>query len=320
MTPTAPGATPGAAPPAPSIGPELNGTPGDRLARQRGVILVAGAAIWWSSGGAIARMIEADPWTMVFWRSAFAAVALLGFILWRDRGRTIALFRDMGWPGLAVAACFATASTSFVYALALTTVANILIIQSTAPFFAAVLARFLLGERVRLQGWLAIVAALGGVVIMVSDSVQRGSVVGDLLAGLIALSFSSAVVIVRRHHEVRMAPAACMATVFAGLVALPLAAPLAVSASDLGFLALFGAGQLALGMIMFTTGARLIPAAEAALLSVLETILGPIWVWIIFSENPGERTILGGLVVLAALIVHILLDLRRPEKPVPQLS
>jgi drug/metabolite transporter (DMT)-like permease len=85
----------------------------------------------------------------------------------------------------------------------------------------------------------------------------------------------------------------------------------------MGYLALFGAGQLALGMVMFTTGARMIPAAEAALLSTLETILGPIWVWIIFAENPGERTILGGLVVLAALVVHTLLDLRNAQKPVP---
>lgn len=289
----------------------------DRAARQRGAILVAAAAICWSSGGAIARMIEADPWTTVFWRSAFAATALFAFILWRDRERGLALFREMGWPGLAVASCFATASTCFVYALTLTTVANILIIQSTAPFLAAVLARFLLNERVRLRGWLTILAALAGVVIMVSDSVQRGSVMGDVLAGIIALSFSGAVVIVRRHSEVRMTPAACLAAVFAGLVALPLAAPLAVGAGDLGYLALFGAGQLALGMVMFTTGARFIPAAQAALLSVLETILGPIWVWIFFAENPGERAILGGLVVLAALVVHTLLDFRRLQKAVP---
>ncbi len=289
----------------------------DRAARRRGAMLVAAAAICWSTGGAIARMIETDPWTTVFWRSTFAAAALFAFILWRDRARTIGLFRSMGWPGLAVAACFATASTSFVYALTLTTVANILIIQSTAPFLAAVLARFLLNERLPLRGWLTILAALAGVVIMVSDSVQRGSVMGDVLAGIIALAFSAAVVIVRRHSEVRMTPAACLAAVFAGLVALPLAAPLTVSASDFGYLALFGAGQLALGMVMFTTGARFIPAAQAALLSVLETTLGPIWVWIFFAENPGERAILGGLIVLAALVVHTLLDFRPMKRPVP---
>src|SRR5690606_14537814 len=96
----------------------------DRALRQRGIVLVAGAAVCWSSGGAIARAIDTDPWTMVFWRSVFGALALILFILWRDRGQTLALFRNMGWPGIGVAVCFATASTSFVYALTLTTVAN----------------------------------------------------------------------------------------------------------------------------------------------------------------------------------------------------
>lgn len=288
--------------------------------RRRGVLMVAAAAICWSSGGAIARMIETDPWTTVFWRSAFGALALIAFIAWRDRGQTLALFRNMGWPGIAVAACFATASTCFVYALTLTTVANILIIQSTAPFIAAVLARFLLNERVRLQGWITILVALAGVTIMVSDSVERGSFTGDILAGIIALSFSTAVVIVRRHSEVRMTPATCLAAVFAGIVALPLAAPLSPSAEDMAYLALFGAGQLGIGMVLFMTGARLIPAAEAALLSVLETILGPIWVWLFFAENPGERAIIGGLIVLVALIVHTAMDLHRQYRAVPPLA
>ena len=289
----------------------------DPALRRRGSFMVAAAAICWSSGGSIARMIETDPWTTVLWRSVFGALALIVFILLRDRGRTLALFREMGWPGVAVAACFATASTCFVYALTLTTVANILIIQSTAPFIAAVLARFLLNERVRLQGWITSLVALAGVTIMVSDSVQRGSFHGDLLAGIIALSFSTAVVIVRRHSEVRMTPATCLAAVFAGLVALPLAAPLSPSVQDMAFLALFGAGQLGIGMVLFMTGARLIPAAEAALLSVLETILGPIWVWLFFAENPGERAIVGGLIVLVALIVHTAMDLHRQYRAVP---
>lgn len=285
--------------------------------RRRGAVMVAAAAICWSSGGAIARMIESDAWTTVFWRSTFGALALIAFIVWRERRGTIALFRSVGWPGVAVALCFATASTSFVYALNLTTVANILIIQSTAPFLAAVIGRFVLNERVRLQGWLTILVALAGVTIMVSDSVQRGSIVGDLLAALIALSFSTAVVIVRRHNEVRMTPATCLAAVFAGAFSLLFAAPLSPSAEDMAWMALFGAGQLGIGMVLFTTGARLIPAAEAALLSVLETILGPIWVWIFFAENPGERAIVGGLIVLAALIVHTAMDIHRQYRAVP---
>ena len=107
-----------------------------------------------------------------------------------------------------------------------------------------------------------------------------------------------------------MTPATCLASVFGVLIATPLAAPLAVSAHDLALCVLFGAGQLAVGLILFTTGARLAPAGEVGLVSLLEDILGPLWVWIAFGENPGNGAIIGGVIVLTALVVHTLLDLR----------
>jgi drug/metabolite transporter (DMT)-like permease len=278
---------------------------------RRGLMLVAGAAIIWSSGGAIARMIEADPWTTIFWRSTFACLALLLYLAVRDRGRLLETFRGLGLPGLVLALCFATASTSFVVALSMTTVANILLIQATAPFIAALLGWILMRERVRRRSWLAMVAALAGIAIMVWDSLSRGSVPGTLLSLLIGVAFAGAIVTTRRHRDIRMTPAACLATAITALVALPWAAPLAVSASDLGYAALFGAAQLALGLILFTNGARLVPAAEAALISVLETILGPIWVWLAFAENPGPWVVLGGAIVIAALVIHTLVDLRQ---------
>ncbi len=277
---------------------------------RRGLLFVAGAAFVWSSGGAIARMIESEPWTTVFWRSATACVALLVYIAIRDRGRVTQAFRQLGWPGVVLALCFCTASTSFVVALSMTTVANILLIQATAPFIAGLLGWLIMGERVRPRMWLTMLAALVGIAIMVSDSFARGSMAGTILSFVIAFAFAGAVVTTRRHRDVRMTPATCLATLFAAIVALPLAAPFSVSASDLGYMTLFGAGQMAVGLILFTVGVRLVPAAEAALVSVLETILGPIWVWLLFGENPGAYVILGGAIVVAALIVHTLLDWR----------
>jgi drug/metabolite transporter (DMT)-like permease len=281
-----------------------------------GLLLVAGAATVWSAGGPIARLIGTDPWTTVFWRSVSAALALLLFIAIRERGRVIATFRRLGWPGLVVALCFVTGSTSFILALQLTTVANVLILQATAPFIAGILGWLIMGERVRLRSWLTMAAALVGIVIMVQDSLTRGSLLGSLLSLLIGLGFAGAIVTTRRHQEVQMAPATCLATIFGALVASPFAAPLGVSAHDLGLCLLFGAGQLAVGLILFSYGARLAPAAEVGIVSVLENILGPVWVWLAFSENPGEAVILGGAIVLAALVVHTLLDLRG-GRPVP---
>ena len=299
-----------------SLSNDLSASADETALRRRGLLLVAGAATVWSSGGLIVRGIEADPWTTILWRSIFGALFLLGFIAIRDRRKTFELFRRMGGTGLVVALCFAAASTSFVIAVSLTTVANTLIILSTSPLLAALLGRVVLGERVRLRSWMAMAAALVGIIIMVSNSFARGSIAGDLVAFAIPLAFAIAIVITRRQREVRMTPATCLAAVFSALFALPFAAPLAVSTSDMGLLVLFGAVQLGVGLILFTAGARLAPAAEVALISVLETILGPLWVWIFLGENPGVPAVVGGVIVLAALTVHSALDLRQ-TRPVP---
>ena len=287
----------------------------------RGAWLVFGAAAIWSFGGAIARFVEAgDSWTIIFWRSFWAAAFLLGFMVWRDgAGGTVRLFRGMGPPGVAVASCFAIASTSFVVALGYTTVANILLMQAGVPLIAALIAWVLFRERISKPTWLAIGAVIFGVGIMVSDSLT-GSVspVGDGLALLIAIAFSIATVITRRFAHVRMTPATCLGTIMAAVFAATQTSTFAVSVSDMGFLFVFGALNLGLGLAFFASGARMIPAAYAALLGTFETLLGPVWVWLVHNEVPSGRTILGGAIVFAALMVHIGLEFRRmarPQKP-----
>lgn len=291
--------------------------PGWRSPPRRGALLVVLAMVVWSSGGPIVRSVEADVWTIVFWRTAFAALMLFTYVAARDRGRTVAVFRDMGLAGVGVGLCFATASTCFIIALSHTTVANVLILQSLAPFIAALMGLAFLGERVPLRRWLAIGAALAGIAVMVSSSFGLGSLAGDAPAFVIAIAFAGATVIVRRHKEVRMTPAACLAAVLGCLFASLFAQPWSVTAHDLVLLAIFGAGQMGVGLILFTTGARHIPAAEAALISVLETILGPIWVWLLFAEDPGLPAIVGGAIVLAALAVYTGLDWRQPRAVPP---
>ena len=283
-----------------------------------GFLYVFLAALCWSLGGVIARFIEApDAWTVVFWRSAFAAIFLLGFMLWRDGARgTARLFRAMGLPGLAVACCFAIATSSFVLALAYTTVANILLLQAGAPLFAALLAFVLFGERISAATWLAIAAVIFGVGVMVSASLTGSvSMVGDGLALVIVLVFSVATVLTRRFAHVRMTPAMCLGTVIAGLVAASQASTLRVSATDMGFLVAFGAVNLGLGLAFFATGARMIAAVYAALLATFEPLLGPVWVWLVHGEVPAGRTLLGGAIVFAALLVHIGLEFRRLSRP-----
>jgi len=283
-----------------------------------GFLLVSLSAIVWSFGGAIARFIETtDSWAVVFWRSCWGAVFLLGFMLVRGGARgTVKLFRDMGLPGIAVAVCFAIASSSFVVALAHTTVANILLMQAGVPLLAALLAFLLFGEKVGPATWVAIAAVICGVAIMVSESLDgRVSPIGDGLALLIAVSFALATVITRRYADVRMTPANCLGTIIAASFAATQVGSFAVSAHDMAWLFAFGFLNLGLGLACFATGARLIPAAFAALLGTLETLLGPVWVWLVHGEVPSGRTILGGAVIFTALLVHIGLEFQRMSRP-----
>jgi drug/metabolite transporter (DMT)-like permease len=287
-----------------------DGTPATR----RGALLVACAAVCWSSGGLIVRLVGTSPWTTSLWRSVFASV-FLAVLLSIVRGRSIvAQWRDGGLPVVLVASCMAAASTCFIFSLAYTSVANTLILMSTGPYVAGLLAWLWLGERVALRTWVTMGVALAGTVVMVSNSYAHGTVFGDLLAIVMAVSFAVATVLVRRHPEIQMTPAAALSTTLTALIALPLADPLAISARDFALLAFFGVGQFGAGFLLFMTGARLLPAAETALIGMLETVLGPLWVWLILSERPGSASLTGGALIFAALVANTLVDLLRPRR------
>ena len=281
-------------------------------ATRRGVLLVACAAVCWSSGGLIARLVTTTPWTTSLWRSLFATL-FLAVVLRIVRGRGIvAQWRDGGRPIAAVAACMALASTCFIFSLAYTSVANTLILISTGPYVAGLLGWLMLGERAAPRTWITMGVALAGAVIMVSDSYSRGAIVGDLLAIVMAVSFATATVLVRSRPETPMAPASALATTLTALVALPFSEPLRTTARDLGLLAVFGVGNYGLGFLLFMAGARLIPAAQSALVGMLETVLGPLWVWLVLDERPGVATLIGGALILAALLANTLLELAAP--------
>ncbi|MBK8455950.1 MAG: DMT family transporter [Phyllobacteriaceae bacterium] len=285
-----------------------------RADRARGIALVTLSALAWSFGGAIQRFLTiADPWATVFWRSGFASAFLIAFMLWRDGpAETRRSFLGMGWPGLAVAICFTIASTFFVVALSFTTVANVMLMNAGVPLIAALLAWLVFRDRVDGPTWAAIAAVFGGVAIMVSGSFGGGiSLIGDVLALGIAVAFATATVITRHFAHVRMTAATALGTGIGSAIAFLFAGPVAVGAADFGLLFAFGALNLGLGLALFVTGARLVPAALAALLGTLETVLGPVWVWLIHGEAPSFRTLAGGALIFVALLAHIALQARR---------
>jgi drug/metabolite transporter (DMT)-like permease len=299
-----------------------NGSPAGGDVR-RGALMVFVAAIAWSFGGVIARSLETtDSWTIVAWRGFFAAAFLMVFMLKRDGVKgTATLFLTMGAPGMVVALCFACASVSFVVALSYTTVANILLMQAGVPLIAALMGAVFLRERVDLLTWCAIVTVGLGIVVMVWDSFSATiSPLGDGLALLIAFCFALATVVTRRYSGVRMTPAVTLGALIGTAIGVSLSSGLIVSLHDFFYLFLFGAFNLGLGLALFVTGARLIPSALAALISLCEPIFGPVWVWLFHGETPANRTLIGGAIVFTALVAHILWQWRlhrRTALPIP---
>jgi drug/metabolite transporter (DMT)-like permease len=271
--------------------------------RRRGQIYVALAAVAWSTAGVLQRQLTVDTSTQVFGRAAFAGAALLGYVAIVERGQVRRGFKSVGGAGIAVALCVAIASGCFIGALNHASVARVLFILAVAPVLAALLAWATLGEPISRRTALAMVLALSGVAVMLGAP-GEASLTGDGLAFVAALAFSVMIVITRWRHEVSMAPATCLSQAILVAAFLPFASPGEISGDDLAWLAALGIGQIGLGFALLTVGARLIPAAQVGLITLLEVVLGPVWVWLALDERPGTLTLVGGTIVIAAIVLQ----------------
>jgi drug/metabolite transporter (DMT)-like permease len=202
-----------------------------------------------------------------------------------------------------VAVCVATASGSFIAALNHTSVARVLFILALSPVLAALLARVTLGEPITRRTVVAMALALAGVALMLGAP-GEGSLVGDGLSFVTALAFAVMIVITRWRHDVSMAPATCVSQAILVVAFLPFASPGEIGGDDFVWLAALGIGQIGLGFALLTVGARLIPAAQVGLITLLEVVLGPLWVWLALDERPSTLTLVGGAIVIGAIVIQ----------------
>ena len=288
-------------------------TPGrDRLdvaaaragARPLGSAYVALAALMWSLAGILQRQLHMSLPSQLAGRAMFAFLALLVFIAIAERGRVVRAFRAIGRPGLAIAALMAISSGAFMTALNDTSVANVLIIQALVPLVSALLGR-LAGEPVHRRTWAAIGVAAAGVAVMAGAPTRPG-LPGLIFSLITTLTFAATIVVARHKADVSMAPATCLSQVLVFAVFAPFAHAGELSGANLGWLALLGIiAQMGLGLFFLSLGARLISAANVALISQLENVLGPVWVWLAGIEHPSAPTITGGLIVIAAVAMEV---------------
>ena len=268
--------------------------------QRRGRVFVALAAIAWSTAGLLQRELTVGVGTQVAGRAVFAVAGLFTYVAIAERGHIVRAFRAIGRGGIAVAVLTAISSGTFIVALNYASVANVLFFVALGPVLAAGLGT-LAGERVSGRTWLAIGIAVGGVALMIGGPGRPGAL-GTVLGLLCAVSFAGSLVIIRHLRELSMAPATCLSQVIVLVVAAPFAHPSELDGKDVALLAGLGIGQIGLGLIFVTIGARLIPAAEVALITLIEVVLGPLWVWIARGEKPSAATLVGGAIVLGAVV------------------
>ena len=279
-----------------SAGPER------RRARE-GRLAILLAAVAWSTAGLGQRSLEATAVTQVAGRAFFAALALFALVLAMERRGTVRAFLGMGRSGLAMTVFLAISSGAFLLALNHTSVANVLFMQAAAPMMAALLGWVLISEPVDGRTWAALLLAGAGVAVMAAGSLDAGiGAVG--LPLLMTASFAMVIVIARHRRDVSMMPATCASQVLVVVVCAPFVTLGSVSGSDWAILAALGVGQMGLGLAFLTIGARLIPPAQVALISLLEVVLGPLWVWLAYGERPSSATLVGGAIVVAAVVVQ----------------
>ena len=298
------------------ISEALPGSAGGEARRYKiGVVCLVAATFFTSLAGILVRLIEAaGGWQILFYRSLAFLAAMLLFIAYRHRGRTVAAFTGVGGTGLAISLCLTGAFIAFIFALLQTTVANVVFTVSLSPFFAALFAWLLMRETVAPATFAAMVLSLAGISLMFGDGLAAGTLAGNLLALASCLCYSAALVAMRKGRSVDMIPAVCLAGIGSAAIAAILAPDLSISRHDLGITALLGVAQLALQYILVTTATRFVPAAEVALIGRLTLIMAPLWVWIGVGEVPSVLTLAGGAIILTAVTGQGVFALRRARR------
>jgi drug/metabolite transporter (DMT)-like permease len=249
------------------------------------------------------KLAQSDPWTVMFVRGLMLSGVLCLYWLWRRlaRGRREP-FID-GWDSFAVGVLYGLANVMFILSIHRTTIANVVFILAFGPMFAALIARVALGQRIDRATWLAIVLTLAGVLVIVWDGLGRGSLLGDGLALAVAFTLATSLTLIRHSGKnMSWTPAfgALISVAFAAL----LAQPLTLSPAGWGWLLVNGVLIMPLATALLSIGPRYISAPEVAMFFLLETVLTPVWMWLVFGETPTFWVLAGGGVVIATLAVH----------------
>ncbi len=266
------------------------------------LLLFGGFCLSW--GGFIIRSFEeASVWQILLLRSIFFMVALIAFLAATYKKNTFKIIKDAGFPAILGGIVMSLSFIAFVASMSMTTVANVVFIISTQTMFLAIFGYFYLKEKVSIISFFSILLAMSGIIIMVGDSLSSGSFLGNVIALAIPINFSILVMIIRKYKNLDMVPAIFYSGVFSIIYGLILSESYLFTKHDLFMGFLLGVPQLAFGFICITIGSRTTPSATIGLLMLTETLFAPIWVWIFLKEIPPLSVLIGGAVIILAIVI-----------------
>ena len=272
-----------------------------------GPFLVFLGAVSLSFGGLIVKSFEGSTlWQILFWRSVFFIIVVSIFLIISYKKKIFTALYKSGLPGLIGGIILSIGFASYVFAMYETTVANTNFIIQTQTLFLAIFGYFFLKETISKLTFFCILLAISGIILMLGNSISPGEMTGNLVAFIMPISFAILILIVRKFPEVDMIPLQLVAGIFAMLIGLLLSPTIIVSSKDifLGFLA--GFFQVGFGFIFITIGARSTPSAFVGIIMLTEAVLGPFWAWMFANENPPLSVLIGGSIVITAVVLQFL--------------
>lgn len=286
----------------------------EHLIDHRQGITIAGIGVFVLSFDALlVRLAGTDPFNVAFWRGTLVCLSLLVFMYFSGRMREFRVYRAHGLAALVVTILYGINTALFVFSVSHTKVANTVVILSSSAFFAAFFSWLILREKVPLRTWVAILVALAGVIVVFAGSIGLTDWVGDLMALILAVLMGLTLTLLRRLPDMPKMPVVAMSGVVTALAALGFAEPLSLSQASYGWLAVMGLVQMPVASVMLMMATKFLPSPEVSLFLLIETVLGPIWVWLVLNENVPPLTLIGGTAILGAVFVHSWLALTRPK-------
>ena len=272
-----------------------------------GPFLVFLGACSLSFGGLIVKSFEgANLWQILFWRSLFFIIIVTIFLFITYKKNFFSSFKKAGIPGLIGGIVLSSGFCGYVFAMYNTTVANTNFIIQTQTIFLAIFGYFFLKEKISKITLASIILAISGIILMVGNSLSPGQMTGNIAAFIMPISFAFLILIIRKYPQIDMVPIQLIAGILAMIIGYLMSVKIQISIHDifLGFLA--GFFQLGFGFILITIGARTTPSAMVGIIMLTEAVFGPLWAWLFINENPPFIVLIGGSIVIFAVLLQFL--------------